>query len=137
MGVPSYSDSTILRFALTLAIAFALGTNVIAQHDSEDEIFLGCETVERLVDHHPYGLDTFRLSKKQVHAFTFAHRLKQIGDMLAFYALNNGLRVTVVESKQNHSSHTLLIFVDVIHEHFEYTGSMACLTGLGIEGHDF
>ena len=44
---------------LTLAIAFALCADVIAEHGAEDKIFFGCEFVERTGNDESDGLQAF------------------------------------------------------------------------------
>ena len=48
-----------LSLTLTLAIAFALHADVVAQHGTEDKVFFRCELIQRTGDDEPYGLQAF------------------------------------------------------------------------------
>ena len=50
---------------LTLAIAFALCAEVIAEHSAEDEVLFGCELVQRTGDDEPDGFQT--LAPSEIH----------------------------------------------------------------------
>ena len=50
---------------LTLAVAFALCAEVIAEHGSKNEVLFRCKLVQRTGDDEPYGLQT--LAPTEIH----------------------------------------------------------------------
>ena len=61
----------------TLTISFALGTDVVAEHGSEDEVFFGCQLVERTGDEQADGVETFAATEIDVHVL-LAGRLHHV-----------------------------------------------------------
>ncbi len=64
---------------LTLAEALALGTDVVAEHGAENEVFFRCELVERTVDNHADGVQALLLSEEKVQTVV-AHGLYDVAD---------------------------------------------------------
>ena len=64
---------------LTLAEALALGTDVVAEHGAENEVFFGSELVERTVDNHADGIQALLLSEEKVQTVV-AHGLYDVAD---------------------------------------------------------
>ena len=66
-------------FALTIALT--LTTDVITEHGSEDEIFLGRKFIQGTSDDEADGLQTFWSSEIDIQVLT-TRRLQHIGDAL-------------------------------------------------------
>ena len=63
--VDAMSVALALTLSFTFAIPFALCTEVVAEHSSEDEVLFGCELIQRTGDDEPDGLQT--LSPSEIH----------------------------------------------------------------------
>ena len=115
---------------LSLAIALTLGTNVIAEHGAENEVFFGSELIERAVDHHPDGIETLFLAEKEIEAF-IAHGLDDVGDACMFQTGTGIGLIALIESEEHHVADSFLEFVDMVHEHFHVGGqNLGLLHGL-------
>ena len=55
-----------LAGGLALTVAFALGTDVITKHRTEDKVFLGRQLIERTGDEHADGSETFLTAKVDI-----------------------------------------------------------------------
>jgi len=69
--------------SLSLAVALALTTYVVAEYCSQNEILFGCKLPKWLVCKEPNGIQAFGLAEIEVHAVTFDW-LKQIVNVLVF-----------------------------------------------------
>ena len=111
-----------LTLSLTLTVPFALCAEVIAEHSSEDEIFFGCELVQRTGDDEPDGLQT--LTPPEIHVqVLLSGRLQQVWDTLALQSLNGQFTVPLVAGEQHHVAHTFMQLVDVIHQYLHLCGN--------------
>ena len=73
---------------LTLAEALALGTDVVAEHGAENEVFFGSELVERTVDNHADGIQALLLSEEKVHMRQFFYlAIMDSPEIIYFYAI--------------------------------------------------
>ena len=99
---------------LSLAIALTLGTNVIAEHGAENEVFFGSELIERAVDHHPDGFETLLLAEKEIEAF-IAHGLDDVGDACMLQTGTGIGLIALVEGEEHHVADSFLEFVDMVH----------------------
>ena len=70
-------------FPETLAVAFALSRDVVAEHGAEHEILLGREPVERFVDECRYGIEAAAVAEIEVH-LAARHLLNEVADTLMF-----------------------------------------------------
>ena len=109
-------------FLFPLTVALTLGTNVVAKHGTEDEVFLGRETVQRTVDHQADGIHARLLSEEKVDAVV-VYRLYNIVDMLVLQTGDGKSLIPFVTGEQHHLPHAFLIFVDVVHENLQVDGS--------------
>ena len=99
---------------LTLAISFALGAEVVAEHGAEDKVLFGRQLVQRTGDDEPDGLQT--LAPSEIHVQVLLPRwLQHVGDALALQPLYGLLTIFLITGKQHHLSHTFIQFVDVVH----------------------
>ena len=106
-----------LAFTLTFTftVSLALCADVVAEHRTEDEVFLGRQLVKRTGDEQTDGIETLAAAKVDVDVLP-AGRLHHIVDRLAAQALG-GIRLeTAVAREEYHPAHTFLIFVDVVHQ---------------------
>lgn len=101
-------------FALTVSLA--LSTNIVAKEGSEDEILFGSELIERTAHDVAYCLQTFGLTKIKVQTVV-AHRLDEIPDTLVLQSRDGKLLVFLVEGEEHHLAYTLLILINMVHEH--------------------
>ena len=117
-----FNFSILQFFNFPLAVPFALCAEVIAEHSSEDEIFFGCELVQRAGDNKPYGLQT--LASSEIHVqILLSGRLQQVRNALTLQPLNGQLAILLVAGEQHHVTHTFIQFIDVVHQHLEFHGS--------------
>ena len=100
---------------LALTISLALRADVIAKHCAEHEILFGSEQVERPCHNHAYSVETLLSAEIQIQSIV-ADRLNDIFDVLAFQSAYGKILVFLVESEEHHLAHSLLVFVDVVHQ---------------------
>ena len=72
-------EAVVITPLLALTEALALGTNVVAKHGAENEVFFGSELVERTVDNHPDGIKALLLSEEKIQPIV-AHGLDDVAD---------------------------------------------------------
>ena len=104
-----------VAFVLTLTIPLALCANVIAQHRTEHEILLRSEQIEGARYNHAYGVEALLAAKVKVQTVV-ANGLDHVFDVLAFQTAYGEVLILLVEGEQHHSAHSLLVFVDVVHQ---------------------
>lgn len=117
-GEPMEQDRYNRRLAprlclLACAIPFALRTDVISQHRPQDEVFFGCQLVQRTRYHVPDSPDAFRTSEEQVDA-VLGDRLYHEGDVLALQAGYGKCLVFAVDRIEHHAAHSFLVFVHMV-----------------------
>ena len=100
---------------LTLAVPFTLCAEVVAEHGSEDEVLFGRQLIERTRNEQTDGIETFAATEIDVHVL-FASGLHHIVYRLAAQTMAGLLLETAVAGEEYHSTHTFLIFIDVIHQ---------------------
>ena len=100
---------------LALTVSLALRADVIAKHCAEHEILFGSEQVERPCHNHAYSVETLLFAEIQIQSIV-AYRLDDILDVLAFQSAYGKILVFLVESEEYHLAHSLLVFVDVVHQ---------------------
>ena len=113
---------------LTLAIPFALCTDVVAEHGAEDEILFGCKFVQWTGDDESDSLQAFTSSEINI-LILLSGRLQQVRNALTLQSFNSLLTILLVTGKQHHVAYTFMQLVDVVHQHFE---CCSCLLALGI-----
>ena len=106
------------RTTLAFTITLALRADIITEHCTQNEILFGAELVEWARYHHPDCIQTLFSTEENIHSIR-AHRLNDIVDMLMRKTLNGKLFVASVGGIKHHSAHAFLIFVYVIHQHFQ------------------
>ena len=111
------SVASVLAFTITLALC----ADVVAEHCAEHEVFFRSEEVERSRYDHPYGVKTFLPSEIQIEAVT-ANRLDYVADVLALQPSYGELLIFSVEGEKHHTAHTLLVFIDVVHQNLHVYG---------------
>lgn len=107
---------------LTLAIPFALGTEIVAEHGSEDKVFLRRQLVERTGDDEFDGLQTLAPSEIHVQVL-LSSRLQDVGDALTLQPLNGQLTIFLITREEHHLAHALVEFVDVVHQDLDLRGN--------------
>jgi len=110
---------------LALTISFALCTEVVAEHGTEDKVLFGCELVQRTGDDEPYGLQTLAPSEVHIQVL-LACGLQHVGDALALQSLYGLLTIFLITGEQHHLSHALIQFVDVVHQHLHFSRNCSC-----------
>ena len=111
---------------LTLAIALALGAEIVAEHGAEDKVLLRRQLVERTGDDEFDGLQALAPSEIHVHIL-LSGRLQDVGDALTLQPLNGQLTIFLFTREEHHLAHTLVEFVDVVHQHLERCSSLLTL----------
>ena len=81
-----YKDSydmkkNLANFLLALTIAFALGTDIISQHGTQNEILLRCKQAQWFGDYHADSIQAFLLAKEEIQTVV-ANRLNDIINVL-------------------------------------------------------
>lgn len=112
----SVGDRSALAALLALAVALTLGADVVAEHGAEDEVLLGRELAERARHHASDGRHTLPLAKEEVDP-SVAHGLDDVVDALLLQSVDGEVAILLVEGIEHHLSHSLLILIDMIHEH--------------------
>ena len=69
------------NFLLALTIAFALGTDVISQHGTQDKILFRRKLAQRFGDYHADSIQAFLLTKEEIQTVV-ANRLDDIINVL-------------------------------------------------------
>ena len=100
---------------LTLTVPLALSAYIISKHSPEHKVLLRREQVERPCYNHAYSVKTLLSTEIQVKAVA-AYRLDNVFDVLAFQSADCKILVLLVESEEYHTAHSLLIFVDMVHQ---------------------
>lgn len=113
--------TTTVAFVLTLTVSLALRTDVIAKHCTEHEILFGSELVEGTCHNHSYGIKTLLPAEVKIQAFV-ANWLDDIFDVLAFQSTYGKVLIFLIESEEHHTAHSLLIFVDMVHQNLHVYG---------------
>ena len=111
------SVASVLAFTITLALC----ADVVAEHCAEHEVLFRSEEVERSRYDHPYGIETFLPAEIQIEAVT-ANRLDYVADVLALQPSYGELLIFSVEGEKHHTAHTLLVFIDVVHQNLHVYG---------------
>ena len=106
-------------FALALAITFTLGADVITEHRTEDEVFLGRQLVKRTVDKQTDGIKTLAAAEVNVDIL-LAGRLHHVGNCLSAQPSGGKSFVAAVAREENHPAHTFLVFIDVVHKDLQF-----------------
>ena len=109
-------------FALPLAEPLALGTDVVAQHGTEDEILLGSQLIERTVDNEANGIQTLRAPEIKVQVLPSCG-LHKIGDAHVLQALTGKGLIALMTGEEHHLSHSFAKLVDMIHQHLQVDGA--------------
>lgn len=112
----------LVAFAAAFAVALALHAYVIAQKCAEDEVFLGRQLVERLVDYQSYGVEAFASAEIQVEHVT-VDWLHDVVDALTLKSAEGKVGIFSVEREQHHVAHTFLVFVYMVHENLHICGT--------------
>ena len=99
----------------TLAVAFALCAEVVAEHGAEDEVLFGCELVQRTGNDEPDGFQTFAPSEIYVQVL-LSCGLEHIRNALTLQSFNGLLTIFLITGEQHHVAHTFMQFVDVVHQ---------------------
>ena len=69
------------NFLLALTIAFTLGTDVISQHGTQDEILFRRKLAQRFGNNHADSIQTFLLTKEEIQPIV-ANRLDDVINVL-------------------------------------------------------
>lgn len=82
INIKHYEDERkAANLLLPLTIAFALGTDVISQHGTQDEILFRRKLAQRFGDYHADSIQTFFLTKEEIQTVV-ANRLDDIINVL-------------------------------------------------------
>ena len=111
----SLSSSFSAALALTFTVSLALRADVVAEHRAEHEVFFGREQVERSCLNHAYGVKALLSAELQVQAVV-ANGLYDVFYVLAFQSAYGKVLVFLVEREEHHTAHSLLVFVDMVHQ---------------------
>jgi hypothetical protein len=84
-----------LTSILTLAISFALCTEVVAEHGSEDEVLFGCELIQWTSNDEPDGIQTLAPPEINIQIL-LSGRLQQIRNALTLQSLYSQFTVFLV-----------------------------------------
>ena len=107
--------------ALALAVALTLGADIITQHGAEHEVLFGGEQIERARHHHAYGIETLLAPEVKIEAVV-AHGLDDVVDVLALQTAPGKFLILLVEREEHHTAHSLLVFVDMVHQYLHIYG---------------
>lgn len=99
-----------------LAIAFALGTEIVAQHGSQDEILFRAEVVEGTCDNATDGIYAFLPSKEQVDP-AVSHVLDKVVDLFAVEPFEHEVQVLPGGGVEYHAADPFLVFVKMVKEY--------------------
>ena len=106
----------------TLAVAFALCAEVVAEHGAKNEVLFGRELVQRTGDDEPDGLQTLTPPEIQVQVL-LSCGLQQVGNALTLQSLDSLFTIPLITGKQHHVAHTFIQFVDVVHQYLHLCGN--------------
>ena len=98
-------------FPETLAVAFALSRDVVAEH----EILLGREPVERFVDECRYGIEAAAVAEIEVH-LAARHLLNEVADALTFEPFGEQRGARAAHGAEHEVAHALPELVDLVQE---------------------
>ena len=107
---------------LALAVALALGTDVVTQHGAEDEVFFWIKLVQRTGDDELDGSQTLAASEIDVLVL-LSGRLYQVGYALTLQALHGQWDILLVTGEQYHLAYAFVKFVDVVHQNLHLCGN--------------
>ena len=102
-------------FPETLAVAFALSRDVVAEHGAEHEILLGREPVERFVDECRYGIEAAAVAEIEVH-LAARHLLNEVADTLMFEPFGEQRGARAAHGAEHEVAHALPELVDLVQE---------------------
>ena len=120
--VDAMSVTLTFTTVFTLAVAFALCADVVAEHGAEDKILLRGELVQRTGDDEPDSLQT--LAPSEIHVqILLSCGLQHVWDALTLQSFNGLLTIFLITGKQHHVAHTFVQFVDVVHQNLNRCGN--------------
>ena len=101
--------------ALTFAVSFTLGADVVAEHGSKDKVLFWSQFIQRTGDEQTDGIETLLATKVDVDIL-LACGLHNVVDGLAAQSIRGKRLETAVAGEEYHPAHTFLIFIDVVHQ---------------------
>ena len=114
-----FIDTYQLLFTFLFTITAALAANVVAQHGSQDEVFLRSQLVQRTGCHEADGIDALRTPEEEVDAFT-VDGLYAVGNVLVVQPVDCKGFVLPVGRIEHHVADSLLVLVDMVEKHLQF-----------------
>ena len=104
-----------LASALTFAVSFTLGADVVAKHSPKDEVLFGSQLIQWTGDKQADGIEALLATKIDVDIL-LASGLHHVVDRLAAQPVRGKSLETAVAGEENHPAHTFLIFINMVHQ---------------------
>ena len=113
----AHRKSRSASFVFALTVTLTLRADIISQHGTQDEIFLGRELTEWFIDYESDGIETFRLAEKQIQ-LSVSDRLNEVLNILTFQLPCGKRLILLIERIENHASDSFLKFINVVGKYF-------------------
>jgi hypothetical protein len=108
-----------------LAESLALAADVISEKGTYDEVMFWRKTCKRLIYYYADSVKALLSSEEDVD-IGVAHSLDDVFYVLTLKAIDCKVLITGITGEENHLSHTLLVFINMIHQHLHIESLLNC-----------